>query len=218
MEDFELKYSPKTVSDIVFKSTNEQQQIMDIVNGKVPFPTSKCGILLYGVWGTGKSALAKLLPDAIEMNKTGNNSNYNYQRIGSGNNGVKVVTQIEQQAAFMPLGSSYHYFILDEIDLLKGDVMDSFKQAMNLPNCVFVLTTNNFSAIDKGVLSRCVRVEFNAAPSANWLPKIKYILADNGVTRSDKELLDAIDLCKGDAREILYTAQRIVANDLAKAA
>jgi hypothetical protein len=38
------------------------------------------------------------------------------------------------------------------------------------------------------------------------------------VTRTDKELLDAIDLCKGDAREILYTAQRIVANDLEKAA
>lgn len=217
MEEFELKYAPKAVEDIVFKSANEKQQIMNIVTGKVPFPNSKNGILLYGLWGTGKSVLARLLPDAIETNKTGGYSNYHYHRIGSGNNGTKIVTQIEQQAAFMPLGSSYHYFVLDEVDLLKNDVMDSFKQAMNLPHCIFILTTNNISAIDRGVLSRCVRVEFNAAPKEAWLPKVKQILADNGVFRTNDDLLAAIELCNGDAREILYTTQRIVAADLAKA-
>ena len=217
MEDFELKYSPKTIGDIVFKSTNEEQQIMDIVNGKVPFPASKCGILLYGVWGTGKSQLAKLLPDAIEMNKTGNSSNYHYYPIGSGNDGVKVIGKIEQQAWLYPF-ASHHYFVLDEVDRLKPEVMLSLKQVMNLPSSVFILTTNDLSAIDKGVLSRCVRVDFNAAPNTAWLPKVKQILADYNVTRTDKELIDAINLCKGDAREILYTAQRIVANDLEKAA
>lgn len=218
MEDFTKKYSPKTIGDIVFKSTNEQQQIMDIVNGEVPFPTTKCGILLHGLWGTGKSELAKLLPDAIEMNKTGNCSNYHYQRIGSGNDGVRVVTLIEQQASFMPLGSSYHYFVLDEIDRLKADVMDSFKQAMNLPNSVFILTTNNISAIDGGVLSRCVRIAFNAPPADAWLPKVKQIFADYGLSRTDKELIDAIALCKGDVREIFYTVQRIIAADLKSSA
>jgi replication-associated recombination protein RarA len=191
---------------------------MDILNGKVPFPTTKCGILLYGVWGTGKSELAKLIPDAIEMNKTGSSSNYHYSAIGSGNDGVKVITKIEQQAWHYPFNASHHYFVLDEVDRLKPEVMLSLKQVMNLPNSVFILTTNNLSAIDKGVLSRCVRVDFNAACNSAWLPKVKRILADYGVTRTDKELLDAIDLCKGDAREILYTAQRIVANDLEKAA
>lgn len=217
MEDFTNKYSPKKIGDIVFKSTNEQQQIMDIVNGKVPFPTTKCGILLYGVWGTGKSELAKMLPEAIEMNRSGNSSNYHYHAIGSGNDGVKVMKDIEQQACFYPF-ASHHYFVLDEVDRLKPEVMLSLKQVMNLPNSVFILTTNNLSAIDKGVLSRCVRVDFNAAPDLAWLPKVKQILADYGVTRTDKELLDAIALCKGDAREILYTAQRIVANVLEKAA
>lgn len=217
MEDFEIKYAPNTIDDIVFKGANEQQQIMDIVNGKIPFPTSKQGILLYGAWGTGKSALAKLLPDAIEMNKTGGHSNYHYHRIGSGNDGVRVVNLIERQGSFMPF-ASHHYFVVDEVDLLKGDVMDSFKQVMNLPQSIFILTTNNMSAIDKGVLSRCVRIEFNAASAEAWLPKMKQILADNGVARSDDELLTAIKLCDGDAREILYTAQRIVVADLAKAA
>lgn len=217
MEDFELKYSPKTIDEIFYKSANEQQQIMDIVTSKVPFPTSKNGILLYGTNGTGKSALARLLPDAIEINKTGGYSNYHYHRIGTGNDGVRVVNLIERQASVMPF-ASHHYFVLDEADRLKGDVMDSFKQVMNLPQSIFILTTNKLSAIDKGVVSRCVRVEFNAAPAEAWLPKVKQILADNGVARSDDDLLAAITLCNGDGREILYTTQRIVAAELAKAA
>ena len=217
MEDFTQKYAPKTIDDIVFKSANTQQQIMDIVNGNVPFPTSKCGILLYGTWGTGKSQLAKLLPDAIEFNKTGCSSNYVLCAIGSGNDGVKVISNIESCASFMP-ASSHHYFILDEVDRLKPEVMQSLKQVMNLPKCVFILTTNNLSAIDNGVLSRCVRVDFNAAPDSAWLPKVKQILADYDVSRTDEDLLKVIAKCNGDAREILYTTQRIVVNDSAKAA
>lgn len=218
MEDFTQKYAPKTIDDIVFKSESEEQQIMDIVNGKVPFPTTKCGILIYGTWGTGKSQLAKLLPDAIELNKTGCSSNYFYNAIGSGNDGVKVITKIEQLASYYPVLASQHYIILDEVDRLKPEVMQSLKQVMNMPNCVFILTTNNLSAIDKGVLSRSVRIDFNAAPEIAWLPKVKKILDDYGVSRTDEELLKAIGLCRGDAREIIYTTQRIVVNDLAQAA
>lgn len=218
MEDFTQKYAPKNIDDIVFKSVNEQQQIMDIVNGKVPFPTTKCGILLYGTWGTGKSELAKLLPDAIEFNKTGSSSNYFYNAIGSGNDGVKVITKIKQLASYIPVLASHHYIILDEVDSLKPEVMQSLKQVMNMPNCIFILTTNDVPAIDKGVLSRCVRIDFNAPPETAWLPKVKQILADYSVSRTDEELLKAIGLCRGDAREILYTTQRIVVNDLAQAA
>ena len=218
MKDFIKKYAPKTIDDIVFKSANEKQIITDIVNGNVSFPSTKSGILLYGTWGTGKSELAKLLPDAIEFNKTGYSSNYHYNAIGSGNDGVKVMTKIEQSAYHYPYNATQHYFILDEVDRLRPDVMLSLKQVMNMPSCVFILTTNNLCAIDNGVLSRCIRVDCNAAPDIAWLPKVKQILADYGVSRTDEELLNAIALCKGDAREILYTTQRIVVNDSAKAA
>jgi DNA polymerase III gamma/tau subunit len=209
-QDFAKKYSPKTIEDIVYHSATDKKQIMDIVNGTVSFPSSKCGILLYGIYGTGKTVLARMLPDAIEINKGGVSSNYDFYRIGSGNDGVTLVKNIESAASLNPLGSSNHYFVLDEVDRLKPEVMNSLKQVMNLPRSVFILTTNNLSAIDGGVLSRCVRINCNAAPAQAWLPLVKQILSEYGVTRSDTELLAAIDICEGDAREILYLAERIV--------
>ena len=37
--DFEEKYSPKTLNDIVFHSVNAKQTVEDIVSGLVGFPT-----------------------------------------------------------------------------------------------------------------------------------------------------------------------------------
>lgn len=49
--DFEERFSPKSIDDIVFSSDETRQLIDDLVTGARPFPVTegKCGILLYGV-------------------------------------------------------------------------------------------------------------------------------------------------------------------------
>ena len=63
-----------------------------------------------------------------------------------------------------------------------------------------------------------MRIAFNAPPADAWLPKVKQIFADYGLSRTDEELIDAIALCRGDVREIFYTVQRIIAADLKSSA
>ena len=96
------KYQPHTIAQIVFANDESRQLIEDIVTGVMPFPfEGKTGILLYGTFGSGKTTLARLLPEAIEQGQTAQSLAMPYEFFGcqQGHVGTAFTAMVENTPA-----------------------------------------------------------------------------------------------------------------------
>jgi DNA polymerase III delta prime subunit len=206
-------YTPLVLSEFVFGNDKSKQLIEELTTGIMSIPTAgKSGILLYGTYGTGKTTLAKILPELIEQGQTANSLNEAEVFFGcqQGHTSTTILEKVNKMSNLVCFNASGNrYFIFDEVDSLSKSAQSGLKTTLNSPRAVFILTTNNISQIDRGVKDRCVLVEMNAAKDTDMLPLARRIAADEGVVLTDDQLLAEITGKNGSFRSIIFDVLRL---------
>lgn len=193
--------TPNCLDDFLFSNPTDRQKLELILQRKLPFPFGgKSGILLHGTWGTGKSTLAKLLPELLEVayantwDTTQSVSQMSATNpfatatevfsCGGGLSSTAITHTISKFNSRMPLEhySRHNYFVFDEVEQLTVGAQQSLRSTMDLPRCMFFFTSNYLSKIDKGIVNRCHIVEMNQVTAPNaYIPLGQNILKNMGV-------------------------------------
>ena len=201
------KYRPNTLNGYVFRDNNQRQQIESWVKEKtIPH------LLFSGNAGIGKTTLAKILLNLLEINDL-DVLEVNASRVNSVEDVRNKITNFVQMIPF----GDFKVVLLDEADYLNPNstqpALRAFMEEFS-SNCRFIFTCNFKNRIIPPLHSRTAVVEFKLPKSekpriaAAFFKRVLEILKHEGVQADDKVIAKVIEKHFPDYRRILNELQR----------
>ena len=175
------KYRPKTLKEYVVRDEAQRQQIQSWINDKaIPH------LLLSGAPGVGKTTLAKVLFNELEV------SGYDILEINaSRENSVDTVREkINNFVQIMPFGD-YKYVLLDEADYMSPNGQAALRGVMETyhTSARFIITCNYPNRIIPALHSRCQGFHMEVIDKTEFTARVAEILISEQ-TEQDIETLD----------------------------
>ena len=197
---FSEKYRPRVIDDYVFTDQELKQQIEHWINqGTIPH------LLIHGPSGTGKTTLAKILINQLNINDI----DVLYANGSKEGRRIEWVDKLISFCQTMPFGS-FKIVLIDEADYLNKDsvqpamrnLMEDYNQSVR-----FILTCNYPNRIIPPLHSRCTGLQIDKSDQAEFTARVATILLNEHVD-FDLDTLDSyVKATYPDLRKCLNLVQ-----------
>jgi replication factor C small subunit len=167
------KYRPKTVDGYVFRDDHQRRQIATWIKDKsIPH------LLLSGSPGIGKTTLAKLLLNELEIPEY-DVLEMNASRERGIDEVKKRITNFVQMIPFGP----FKVVLLDEADYLTPEAQAALRGVMEeySSSSRFILTCNHPNKIIPAIHSRCQGMHFTSIDQTEFTARVATILVEEGI-------------------------------------
>tara|TARA_R110001592_G_scaffold1805_14_gene10949 strand:+ start:40751 stop:41674 length:924 start_codon:yes stop_codon:yes gene_type:complete len=198
------KYRPSSIGTYVFRDEGQRQQVSGWVQeGALPH------LLFSGAPGTGKTTLAKVLLNELEVN------DMDILEINASNeNNVDTIrNKITNFSSTMPFGD-LKYVLLDEADYITPNGQAALRGVMEMyhTSCRFILTCNYPQRIIPALHSRCQGFHIEKLDIQEFTARLATICIEEGV-EVDLETLDTyVQASYPDLRKSINLVQQNVVN------
>lgn len=193
------KYRPKTINEYVFRDESLKNQVENWISQKsIPH------IMLAGPPGTGKSSLAKVLINDLNVE----DADVLYIN-ASKDNGIDMIRQkITSFSETMPWGD-FKVIMLDESDNLSHEGQSALRATMEQYSSVvrFMLTANYANMLIPAIHSRCQSIYLDQLDETEFAVKLAEILVGENIEFGLEVLDTYIQATYPDLRKTINSIQ-----------
>lgn len=193
------KYRPKTTADYVFRDSAQKTQVESwLKEGALPH------LLFSGAPGTGKTTLAKVLLNSLEVDGS------DILEINASNeNGIDVIRdKITNFVSTMPFGE-FKYVLLDEADYISPNGQAALRGVTEMYHTTarFIFTCNYPQRIIPAIHSRCQGFHIEKLDITEFTARVATICVEEGV-EIDIDTLDTyVNATYPDMRKCINLVQ-----------
>lgn len=141
------KYRPKKFEEVL-----GQDHIVNVLEDSVKKEKVSHAYLFVGSRGTGKTSLARIFADALEVSHSDI-----YEIDAASNRGIDDIRELRDGVRVLPFDSKYKVYIIDEVHMLSKDAWGALLKTLEEPpkHVIFILATTEFHKVPDTIISRC---------------------------------------------------------------